>query len=809
MSFMHHHSPLSALLLLLVLTACSTTSGVPEGDQLFIGLKPIAYTDPDTQHPDHFSATQEELEAALATAPNGALFGSSYYRTPFPYGLWIWNACHDSNGRLKKWLNKSFGKAPVLMSQINPALRSSVARSVLRKNGYMHADVTYSEVPQRNPKKMKIAYRVTADSLFTVDTLRYRGFPAAMQHLIDSARSDALISSGTPFTVSKLDGERSRISQLFRNNGYYYYQPSFASYLADTFQVAGHANLVLQLADSLPPAACRPWTIGRTKVLLRRSVREQPTDSLVRRYLTIAYAGKRPVLRPRVVIGSMSLRPRRLYSYEEYQKSVQKLNGSGVFSNVDLQLTPRTDGDTLDLQLTCTLDKPYDFYFETNVINRTIGRFGPEAKIGFTRRNIFRAAEKLDINLHGSYEWQTGGSSDDTNMDSYQYGADAAIEFPRILFPKFHKSRLVRPSTDAASRQRRRLPRRYFTTPWTVAKVSSDVVRRPGYYKMHVVSGEWTYRWQPYESHRHELSPLTLKYQFMNSHTQRFDDLMIENPYLLASMSDYFIPKMRYTYTYASPTTLRHPVRWETTVEESGNVTALYDVIVQGNGWNQKEKTLFKNPYSQYLKVETDFTKTWTLSTQTQLVGHFNAGYVWSYGNSTEAPFSELFYVGGANSVRAFPVRSIGPGAFKGMHSSNRQMSYLLQNGNMKLVANLELRHRLVGNLYGALFLDAGNVWSDADYTLSADNEEDASEVELVNAWNDAYGNTGLRLRSFLRQIATGTGIGLRYDLDFLILRVDWGLGFHLPYHTNRSSYFNISRFRDMHTLHIAIGYPF
>ena len=780
-----------------LLCACSTTKYLPDDEQLFIGLEKITYA--DYERNDHAIQTQEELEAALATAPNGALFGSSYYRTPFPYGLWIWNATSNAKTKFGKWLNHSFGKAPVLMSQVNPALRAQVARQVLRTNGYLHGDVTYAEVPQKNPKKMKIAYTVHMDTLFRVDSMSYVNFPAPMEFLIDSTRQEAYLKQGTPFSVANLDAERTRLSQLFRNNGYYYYQTGYASYLADTFNVANRALLRLQMADSLPDEALRPWYIGTTSVQLRRSFAERSDTTTVRRSLRVAFKGKHAPIRPGVILRNMKLRPRQLFSYDNYMESMQKVNATGVFSNVDFQFTPR-DRDTLDLQLNCVFDKPYDFYVETNFINRTIGRLGPEVKVGVTRRNAFRGGEKLDINLHGSYEWQTNSQGSD--MNSYQYGADASIEFPRTVFPRFKSRRTV-----PGQRSRRR---RFYTTPWTIAKVSTDIVRRPSYYKMHIVSGEWTYRWQPSQTSRHELSPLTVKYQFMNSHTEDFDTLMMLNPYLSATMSDYFIPKMRYTYTYVSPPSLHNPIRWETTVEESGNITALYDVLIQGNGWNQKDKTLFKNPYSQFLKIETDLTKTWTLSPQSKLVGHLNFGLMWSYGNSNSGPFSELFYAGGANSIRAFPVRSIGPGGFQGL-GGNNQFSYLMQNGDTKLIMNLELRQRLFGSLYGAVFFDAGNVWSSEDWMIHDEDiygeEEDLQE--FASTWNAIFSNTKIRLKNFFKQMATGTGVGLRYDLDFLVLRLDWGFGLHLPYDTGHSGYFNIRKFKDMHTLHIAIGYPF
>ena len=199
----------------LFLSACSTTKHIPDDDQLFIGLEKIVYT--DYERNTHAEDTQAEVEAALATAPNGALFGSSYHRTPFPYALWIWNATQGAKTKFGRWMGSLFAKPPVLMSQVNPALRAQVAKQVLRTHGYLHGDVSYREVPQKNPKKAKIAYTVKMDSLFRVDTLTYVGFPSAMQQLIDSTLMESTLLSGDAFSVQNLEDERTRLSQLFRN----------------------------------------------------------------------------------------------------------------------------------------------------------------------------------------------------------------------------------------------------------------------------------------------------------------------------------------------------------------------------------------------------------------------------------------------------------------------------------------------------------------------------------------------------------------------------------------------------------------
>ena len=804
--------------LILLLSSCSLTKNIPDDDQLFRGLKEIVYTDeqdsnlPESKALEEQKETmKEEVEAALATIPNGSLFFSSYSAAPWSWRLWVYNTFGSKESKFAKWMTKSFGKAPVLMSQVNPALRASVATSVLRNNGYFRGEVTYEPVPLKNPKKSKLRYTVRLDSLFTVDSLAYIGFTDSLQQLIDSTREETLIPKGSPFSVSALDGERNRISTLFRNNGYYYFTPNYTTYFADTIAVPNKTQLRLQMVDGLSEETLKKWYIGHIDVQFRKTAREILNDSIQRRHLTIHYNGKSSPISPRTILKDLALRPRQPFSLENYQKSASKINATGVFSSTDFLFTPRTGTDSLDLTLNCVFDKPYDFYFGMDVIGRTIGRWGPQVKIGFTKRNAFKGGEKLDISLHGSNEWQKGAGSD---MNTFQYGAEASLEFPRIIAPFYNSDRIRR---DKDGRPK---PRRFYAAPTTFAKVSTDIIRRPDYYKMHIVSGEWTYRWQTSANSRHEFSPLTINYQYMNSVTDKFEQYADSNYYIMATMGDRFIPKMRYTYTYTSPSNYRNPIRWETTIEEAGNIISLYHRL-GGHSFNEKNKTLFKNPYSQFIRLNTDFTKTWSIGTYSSLVGHVNAGAIFSYGNSAESPFTEMFYAGGANSIRAFPVREVGPGRLTMAGLRNRQMSYLVRNGELKFVANLEYRQPLFGNLHGAVFIDIGNTWKlkDPDYSEELANIEKMYETDPVKAdqmvedlaftlwWFDLMKYKPSR---FFEDIAIGTGIGLRYDLGFLVIRLDWGFAIHNPeFSITRTGYFNVGSFKDMQTLHFAIGYPF
>lgn len=749
-----------------VFASCSSTKNIPEDDQLFVGLTKIEYKNYEKN--DHFVAVQEEVEAALATAPNGALFGSSYYRSPFPYGLWIWNAFSKSRSVFSKWMTKSFGKPPVLMSWVNPELRANVTRELLRSNGYFDSSVEYNVITQKNPKKAKIGYTVNLGRLYRIDSLRYVNFPQRADSLIRATIGETLIHPGDPFKVSTLDAERTRLSNVFRNNGYYYYQPGYASYLADTISVPDTVQLRLQYADSVPANVRRKWYIGKVNLELRKDYMEELSDSLEHRYFTVRFNGRKPPLRTRVILRDLRLRPRKLYSYDDYLQSANKITGTGLFSYVDFKFTPRDTTlrcDTLDLTLSCVFDKPYDFYVEANMVGKTSGKLGPGAVIGISRRNAFRGGEKLDININGSYEWQTGHNADGSSseMNSYEYGANVSLEIPRLLLPFWSRVR-------------------WYNTPSTILKASSSVINRSGYFKRHIVSGELTYNFQRTATSVHQFSPLILQYEYMTRMTSAFSDILEENPYLLVTMADQFVPKMRYTYTYSSPTNYRSPIYWQVVVSEASNLLSL-GYMMAGNKWNEKSKQLFKNPYAQFFKIETDFRKTWAVGDHSQLVGHVSAGFIWSYGNSVSAPYSEQFYVGGANSIRAFNVRSIGPGAY---HTDSEHASYMDQTGDIKLQANLEYRFRLFGNLYGATFLDAGNVWALRD---------------------DGYRtNSVFKVKNLLKETALGTGVGLRYDLEFFVLRLDWGVGLHVPY---KSGFYNISSFGDGQSLHFAIGYPF
>lgn len=760
----------------LMLAGCSSTINLPEDEVLYVGMTEISYKDTvPTKYENYLAGVQEEVEAALACPPNGAIFGSSYWRSPFQIRLGIYDAFAKSEKGLGKWIRDHFGKEPVTLTNVSAPTRALVAQNLLRSYGFFNAKVQSQIVPRRNPRAAKVGYDVHLGHLYTIDTLKHYGFQGEMDSIIRANAKECRVMSGDAFSTMALDAERNRLGTLLRENGYYYYRPAYSTFLADSLANPGSVEVRLQPISNIPKEAMRPWYLGKMTMQIRRSLTEQMTDTIQRRTITVIHGGKKSPLKIRAIRKDMTLRKGNLFRQSDLTESSAVLNSLGLFSVSSFTFTPRDSSlqcDTLDMMLSCVLDKPYDLSLEANYSLKSDNRTGPGLVLALTKRNAFRGGEKLSLKLLGSYEWQTNKrvGAGKSNINSYEYGAELSLDFPRIECFGIWKKR------------------RFHAPPSTSLFVSVNERNRAGYYRMMTVKSGLTYKVPASRNWKHEFTPLALDFNRLSHTTAKFDSIMSENMQTYFSMASQFIPKMQYTVSYQSDSWCKNPIYWETTFAEAGNLMSL-GYMAFGKRFNTVGKKMFGVEYAQFVKLTSSLRKTWQMGYKSQLVGRVAGGILVSYGNSDYTPFTEAFYVGGANSIRAFTVRSIGPGKYTPSPTSS--YNFFDQVGDMKLEANLEYRFNIYGGLYGATFLDAGNVW-------------------LLSSNGDSSMDDGVfRLDKFWRQIALGTGVGLRYDLDFFVLRVDLGIGLHLPYDTGKSGFYNIPRFKDGMGLHLAIGYPF
>ena len=338
----------TAIVVLFVLTAmlsaCSTTSALPEGEQLYTGMTPTEYTNYTKNA--HFNAVQEELDIVLATKPNASLFGSPSLKSPFPVGLWIWNAFSPDTTKFGRWITRVFGSRPITLSNVSPDLHATVGKNLLNKRGYFNNKITHELVPQSNKKKIKLKYTVNMGHLWTIDSLQYVDFPPDADSLIQASRPNAIIKNGDAFDVATLEQERQRLTSLFRNNGYYYYKNNDASYLADTTIVRGKVITRLQLADSINPIDLKKWRIGKITVNLQKNFMEELRQHRKKQGFDLNFNGRHSPLRSRVIANDLQFRPGDLYQQSKHTETMERLNATRLFTASNISFKPSNSTDT-------------------------------------------------------------------------------------------------------------------------------------------------------------------------------------------------------------------------------------------------------------------------------------------------------------------------------------------------------------------------------------------------------------------------------------------------------------------------------
>ena len=761
----------SRVQLIVLLTAglyisCSTTKNLPAGEILYTGIQKIEVTDEDKSEAG--DEAMSEIEAALSFPPNNALFGSSTIRVPFPFGLWVHNAFVNKKGGFPKLIYRLFASKPVLISAVNPEVRSNIARNLLRENGYFEGTAGYEIVADKKDSlKAKVRYQLTMNEPSVYDSIEYRRLQRRIDTLLVLDSKARLLHEGDRFSAIKLEAERQRIASWMRDNGYYYFRPEYIVYQADSTITPRKINLRVSLEQGLPQQAVRPWKIGAMSVNLFGYSNEKPTDSLQYKDMTIYYENRLRV-RPNILYNQFKFKSGDVYSQQKQIQTQSALSHLNIFRYTEMSYMP-TDTtslcDTLNFNMNVTYDLPLNGELEFNLTANSNRRFGPGAVFSVTKNNIFGGGESFGISMNGTYEWLYGGNRNKeySLLDNYEYGVTGTLNFPTVMLPNFFK-------------------REYDFPASTTAQLYVNRLNRAEFFRIVSFGTNLTYDFQPNPIRHHAFTPLRLTYTRLERTTTQFDQIAAGNPALSQSLDNLFIPAISYAYTLDNSVVRkgRHITWWQFSVTEAGNTASLL-YLLAGKGFGE-EKKILGNPFSQFLKVTTELRYNRVLSRNHRLVSRIGGGIIYSYGNSTIAPYSEQFYAGGANSIRAFTIRTLGPGRF---HPNDNNMMYFDHTGDLKFEANLEYRFSLIGDTEGALFFDAGNVW-----LLREDKNRPGGTIQLKHLLND---------------IVTGTGAGIRYNLDVLILRLDIGIGLHLPYDTGRKGYFNTSRLG----FHLAVGYPF
>jgi outer membrane protein insertion porin family len=695
--------------------------------------------------------------------------------------LWIYRTVGDEpSTRFGKWIKRS-GEAPVFIDDISPDNTAANINATLFNNGYFHS-MTVPEIVEKK-RSAKVLYTCYVSNPYVIGEISLAISDTAISSLIRSAQSDSHIKTGDDFDLSLLKSERERIDELLKNKGYFYFDPSFLLFKADSTVANKTVALTLSLKDSLPPGATRVFRINRVYIDQNYSLDAKDPQSSKQdtvRYRNNVFSGPESdmSIHLQVILESVYLRKHKVYSRHYHTVTLNRLMSMGNFKFVQVKFS---ESDTtaegfLDVTILLTPMKRHSLRFEMDLISKSNNFMGPRLNVTSLNRNVFGGAEHLSINLAGSFEMQFVGNGQ--NLYTYSIQPQADLTFPRFLVPvKINRSSVI-------------------YAPKTKFLLSGHYVKRLTFFDMINVQFSQGYSWKENIRKEHVFKPFNLSYATVRNKSDQFIELLEQNPFLKKSYEEQFIAGMNYSFTYNEQVVpdKRAQSYLHLYGETAGNMLTLLSIIRGRNPSPENPGTLLGSVYSQFSKVTMDGRFYYNIDLKSKLAFRLYTGVAKAYGNSSVLPYAAQFFSGGANSLRAFSINAVGPGTY--YTEDEGVAGFLRLGGDVKLEFNAEYRFTIYQMVKGAVFGDFGNVW--------------------LHKSNPAASESPFRLSSVFSELAVGAGLGIRFDVSFFILRFDLAFPLRKPWLdensrwvTDQISFGSPSWRKENLRLNVAIGYPF
>ena len=758
------------LTVLLLLSGCSVSKFIPDGQYLL-----------DEVHvrSDNKEIKSSEMYSYVRQKPNSKWF--SLVKLP----MYIYCASGKDS---TKWINKLLRKMGDAPRIYDPSVAEETRMQILsavQNKGYLGAEVVLEEKLKKN--KIDAYYRISTGNPYMISSINYNIEDYVIRDLLMNDSIHSNLVEGMRFNVNVLEEERNRITQYLLNRGFYRFNKDYITFQADTVNGTYRIDLTMNIAlneqnNGNYNSLHRQYKVRKVNYLMDidnlAAVRNNPeTDTVEYNQLSIIY-NDRLFLRPGVIASHNRIESGKLYSNRDVMATYSSLARLGILKYSNIRFVEHFENDSayLDAYVSLSRNKNKTLAFQIEGTN-SAGDLGAAASVTYTHRNLFKGSETFNIKLRGAYEAVTGLEGY-ANNNYTEYGIETSLEFPEFMFP-FLKSDFKK-SVNAKSQ--------------VSAKYNWQI--RPEFERT-LASAAWSYRWNSKKRASHRLDVLDINYIYMPYRSNTFIEYLNYmdeiNPLLRYSYEDLFIVRLGYTYTYNSAgvstqqTAKKSSYSIRFNIEESGNLIYGLSKLIHKKPSDGESYRVGNISFAQYIKMDFDFAKNIMIDDRNALVFHIGTGIAVPYGNSKSLPFEKLYFSGGANSVRGWSVRSLGPGGYRGASGS---LDYVNHTGDIKLDMNVEYRTHLFWKLNGAAFIDAGNVWT------------------LKDRYSDSTGQ--FSFRRFYKEIAVSYGLGIRFDLDFLILRFDGGMKAVNPMETG------IDRFplikpdfsRDF-AFHFAVGYPF
>lgn len=722
----------------LILCSCSASRDMPEGQVMLNKVSVVA----DGKYPD---VNPSQLKNYVRQKGNSRWFSA----VKIPLGVYAM-AGEDTT----KWINRTLrnmGEAPVVYDTLQARLSCENLQRALQNLGYLDSQVElYTEV---KGKKLNAVYVLHPGAPYFIRNVSYDIRDSLIARLL--AGDVHKLNQGDKLNVDNLNQERSRITAYLQDNGYFRFHKEFINFRVDTVQSTHKADVTLLL---------RPYRTSDIQDTLhtRYTVRNidyasgDPQDSVIH-------------LRKNVLRENTFIREGKPYSASGLQNTYNHFGRLGAVKYTNISFEQDPDSALLDAHIQLQTNKPSTLSFQPEGTN-TAGDLGAAASLTYENRNLFRGSESFSVQVRGAYE-AIRGLEGYSNQDYIEYSVESRLSFPRFMMPFL------------SSEARRR------TIATSELSLTYDTQNRPEFHRR-VLSAGWRYKWSPLSSrNQYQFDLLNLNYVFMPWISDTFRKEYLDNPtnynaILRYNYEDLFIMKTGFGFSYNDGKTAI-----KTNIETAGNLLSLGSAIFGGNKDDLNQYKVFNIAYAQYIKGDIDYTHHLISGYNDQLVFHVGLGIAYPYGNSTILPFEKRYFSGGANSVRGWSVRSLGPGRYK---DKDGNINFITQTGDIKLDLNLEYRTHLFWKFGGALFIDAGNIWTIRDYPSQPDGQ--------------------FQIQNILKDLAVSYGLGIRLNFDYFIIRFDMGMKAVNPaYKTEDENHFPLihPRLSRDFAFHFAVGLPF
>ena len=778
--------------------ACNVTRNLPEGSYLL--SKVVVEGDEATPRTERITQERDDILKHVRQTPNKRFLGLDFY---------VWMYQHANPEKTNWWNNfkRKIGEEPVLLNMDLTQRSIENLETYMRTKGYFSSSVACEVDTTRRKRRAEITYRLTQREAMRIESLDYDFRDTSLRSIILADTQKTIIRPGDVLDITQLDEERNRIASELNNRGYFDFTVNNITYEVDTIGMHDRAKVTMIISPMLVRYDERGRPEYENHSIYRvRNINIFPTyDPMLRSSMgfkadavidTVSYGGlsiirdltATPRLRDVVLRRVVPMQPNSIYSSRMVQETYNELMSLGLFRNTKVGFSLAGDSTGmvtyigrgfgsaeqfvdikeryLDCNIYCTPALKQSMKVEVEA-SSTSSFYGLSATLGYTNNNVFRGAEAFDIAARFGFEFMY--ARDVAKRSAQELNITAGLSFPRFLTPFYI------PYNDLVTQPRTRL------------ELAFDYQNRP-YYRRNIFTARWAYSWRRGERSSFVIRPIDINWIDVKSVDQEFL-ADIDNQYLRTSFESQLNAGLSASYVYNTQRSNldRTSTLMRANIETSGNLLQGIESLFSHHAPGKNYYEILGIRYSQYLRADINLSHTHDLGYKMALAGRLYAGVGVTYGNSAgrSIPFDRMFYCGGANSMRGWVPRTLGPGGVRGVNNT----LYPAQVGDMRLEANLEFRFPVWSIFYGALFFDAGNVWYLRD--------SQASSYEEV-----------FRFDEFYKQLGFNTGLGLRIDATFVILRIDLGLQLHNPGLPEGQRWIHDFRWKNM-ALNFGVGYPF